>query len=376
MSGPYDNATPATGTSGATSRKKLARGGPPTAAPSAAKPARRPSPAASRPQRRGGREQQRVRLGHPEPVDQPLEQAGPGPGRRPRCRSHTASSGAGSTCGRHPGAAGRAGSRCCLDRAPARRPPPRAGSGPSSARRRASLTSRCSCESSVASPARSSRSCAFARCSRVFTVFSGMPSSRPASRVVSPSSTVACTTARISGDSRRSAAPRSPYSTPSSTRSSALRRSGCPGRVDLLQGQDQRLAAAAQPRHQATDRDPPQPRGDFAVAAPPAGALPHRRRCPAARRPRHRGRCTAGSGARTATVRAGRTARAARRGPRRGSPRSGSRRLPLPAAPHDSTVAPEGRSEFPPSTKLFRGTRPAARRAIGPVYRPYAASEP
>ena len=58
----------------------------------------------------------------------------------------------------------------------------------------------------VSPPVRSRRRCALARRSRVFTVFSGMPSRRPASRVVRPSRTVAWTTARISGDSRSSAA--------------------------------------------------------------------------------------------------------------------------------------------------------------------------
>jgi DNA-directed RNA polymerase specialized sigma24 family protein len=60
-----------------------------------------------------------------------------------------------------------------------------------------------------------------ARIIRVLTVPAGTPRRRPASRVVSPSSTVAWTTARSSGLSRSSAPARSPCSTPSCTRSSA-----------------------------------------------------------------------------------------------------------------------------------------------------------
>ena len=60
-----------------------------------------------------------------------------------------------------------------------------------------------------------------ARLIGLFTVPLGIPSSSAASRVLSPSSTVAWTTASSSGESRCSAAPTSPCSTASSTASSA-----------------------------------------------------------------------------------------------------------------------------------------------------------
>src|SRR5262249_48272792 len=61
----------------------------------------------------------------------------------------------------------------------------------------------------VPAHANSARSCARARIIRVFTVPAGIPSSLPASRVVNPSNTVACTTARNSGASRSRAPPTS-----------------------------------------------------------------------------------------------------------------------------------------------------------------------
>ena len=122
--------------------------------------------------------------------------------------------------------------------------------------------------------AREPRSCALARCSRVLTVFSRTPSSRPASLVVSPSRTTACTTERNSGDRLRSAPARSPYSTPRSTSSSARRHPAQCRRVPLRHQHD--VLALPKPGDQPPERDAPQPARDLAVAAERAGVLPQR----------------------------------------------------------------------------------------------------
>ena len=118
--------------------------------------------------------------------------------------------------------------------------------------------------------ASSSLSCARARIIRVLTVPAGMPSRRPASRVVSPSRTVAWTTARSCGESCRSAPPRSPCSTPSRTSSSA--------RAAVVDLGHEHLAArkAAQRVDQPADRDSPDPGADVALALVAPGAAPDR----------------------------------------------------------------------------------------------------
>ena len=165
-------------------------------------------------------------------------------------------------------------------------------------------------------PVRSSRRCALARRSRVFTVFSGMPSRRPASRVVRPSRTVAWTTARISGDSRSSAVPRSPYSTPRRTLSSALG-SGC-GQPST--SSDGSASASRWPRNRDTSRRMAIPQSQAATSPSPASVrLPSRR----ARKVSWRTSATASGGLHRRLSRAashgaaGRRAAAAQRGPRR-----------------------------------------------------------
>src|SRR5262249_46937152 len=71
------------------------------------------------------------------------------------------------------------------------------------------------------SSARAARKCALARWSLVLTLLTGTCNRCAASLADRPSSTTAWMTARISGDSRASAWPMSPYSTDSSTWSSA-----------------------------------------------------------------------------------------------------------------------------------------------------------
>ena len=115
----------------------------------------------------------------------------------------------------------------------------------------------------VIPPARSWRRCALARCSRVLTVFWGTPSIWAASFVVSPSRTVAWTTARISGLSRPSAAPRSPYSTPSSTRSSAL---GSGVASQFSRGESR---ASGRPRSRETSRRTAMPHSQAATSPSP-----------------------------------------------------------------------------------------------------------
>ena len=107
-----------------------------------------------------------------------------------------------------------------------------------------------------------------ARIIRVFTVPVGMPSSRPASRVVRPSSTVAWTTARSSGDSRsarrrgrrarRRAAP-----APRPTARSAWASSRC-----------ERRRAAPELVDQPADGDAPHPGGHLARALVAGGLAP------------------------------------------------------------------------------------------------------
>ena len=70
------------------------------------------------------------------------------------------------------------------------------------------------------------------------------------------------------GESRPSAAPRSPYSTPSSTFSSALTSSGGASWSSPSPTAPQHLAMPAQPRHEPTYGDAPEPGRDLSVPAP------------------------------------------------------------------------------------------------------------
>ncbi len=93
--------------------------------------------------------------------------------------------------------------------------------------------------------------------------------SRPPS-CVNPSRTVACTTARSSGESRPSAAPRSPCSTPTRTSSSA-ETVVCIGR-----GRGDRRRVLAESRDQSADPDAPDPGGNLAASPDTGRTSPHR----------------------------------------------------------------------------------------------------
>ena len=114
----------------------------------------------------------------------------------------------------------------------------------------------------VPAHASSSLSTSRARFIRVLTVPCGMPSSRPASAVVSPSRTVDCTTARNSGESRSSAPARSPYWTPSRTRSSAEISAPCSADRD----HDRRMRPRRSASIESSNADPPDPRGNLTAS--------------------------------------------------------------------------------------------------------------
>ena len=114
--------------------------------------------------------------------------------------------------------------------------------------------------------ASSSLSCARARFSRDLTVPCGICSSKAASRVVSPSSTVSCSTTRSSGEIRASAGPISAYS---SREQQLLLGGHVLGPLSRRAGPSRTLVAAAQPGHQAPDRDSPEP-GRHLTLAPEA----------------------------------------------------------------------------------------------------------
>ena len=119
----------------------------------------------------------------------------------------------------------------------------------------------------------------------------GTPSSGAASRVVSPSSTVAWTTARSSGESRSSAPARSPCSTPEQH---PVLGGLHAARSRLLEGYAARRPLPERVDEPA-DRDPPQPRGRLAArrGSGPRPSRP-RRTCPGGPRRRSPGRHSGG----------------------------------------------------------------------------------
>ena len=98
----------------------------------------------------------------------------------------------------------------------------------------------------------------------------GTPSSRPASRVVRPSRTVACITARSSGESRPCGAGVAVLH--AGERAVLEGSRGGDGARRVAQQHD--VAPRPQPAHEAPDRDAPHPGADLAGAAISLGALP------------------------------------------------------------------------------------------------------